>query len=408
MLRRGALLVMALASAAGPAVAQGAVGAGPLTSSLAETEPETGVIRVGALRIAPGLTIREAGHDDNVFDEAVDQKEDWVIAATPDIAVFTRTQFAQISAYAGSDMQWYKTYTSENDIGYMGHARVDLLLSRIMPFIGGGTTRRRTRPNGEIDVRADEKTDELSGGLAYSLFAYGKVFGSAIVTDTDYKDAFESGVSLEQSLSRRTIEYQGGVKTDLTPLLAMEVHGSYMKEEFRLEPMRNGDSRMGSAVFTFDPAAIISGTATIGYQDYRPVDPQVKGYRGVTGSGFITYPLMEIGRFNFGYNRGMEYSFDIAEAYYVENTVRAVYTQRLFGAIDAQVQAIGSQFNYGNREGAPDRKETLEIYNGNFGYNLPNRTRVAMNYEYARRGSPDIAERNYIRRRIFMSWIVAF
>jgi hypothetical protein len=125
MVRRAALLVMALASAAGPAGAQGAVGAGPLTSTLAEAEPETGVIRVGVLRIAPGLTIREAGHDDNVFDEAVDPKEDWMIAATPDIAVFARTQFAQISAYAGSDMQWYKTYTSENDIGYMGHGRVD-------------------------------------------------------------------------------------------------------------------------------------------------------------------------------------------------------------------------------------------------------------------------------------------
>ena len=403
-----AALVSAIMFNAANAHAQGAVGSGPLTSSLADKEPESGVLRLGPLRVAPGLTIREIGHDDNVFDEALDPKQDWVVAGTPDVSVFTRLPMLQLSAYAGSDMQWYHTYESERSVGYAYRARADVLLSRLFPFIGGGVTNNRTRPNGEIDVRADQRIDEISGGIGYLLSEHASMFGAAIQSSVDYQDAFEDGVSLEQSLSRTFTEYQGGIKTDLTPLLSMQLRGSFKKDEFQFDPTRNAESRDATAIFTFDKAAVISGVASIAYHDYQPVDPLVEPFRGITGSGFITYPFLEIGRFNFGYNRATEYSFDASEAYYLENTFRAVYTQRLIGQVDLQGQASHSSFDYGRRAGAEDRQDTLESYNGNLGYNLRNRTRVAMNYEYARRRSPSIAERNYIRRRIYLSWMVAF
>ena len=339
--RRGIVLAAGTLAISTTAAAQGAVGSGPLTSPLPDAEPTAGVIRLGPLRVAPGVTVREWGHDDNVFDEAENPKEDWVIAATPDVSVFTRLRLVQLAAYAGSEMQYYWTYESERDIGYSYSARVNLLFSRLTPFVGGGTNRVRTRPNGEIDVRADHKTDELSGGVAYELSSKSQMFAAAIRTDVDYEDAFQSGVSLDQSLSRRATEYQGGLQTLLTPLLKMQVRGAYRKDEFELDPARNGDSRMGTVVFAFDPAAVVSGTATIGYQDYRPVDPLVDAYRGVTGSGFITYPFLEFGRFNFGYNRSIEYSFDTAEAYYIDNTLSLTYTHRLFGEVDAQGGAHG-------------------------------------------------------------------
>jgi hypothetical protein len=402
----GAFCLAALAPVS--ASAQAAVGSGVLTGSLATREPESGAIKMGPVNVAPGLTISEMGHDDNVFDEAHNPKEDWLIAATPDIALFTRTRFAQISAYAGTDMQWYKTYESENDLGVLLRGRVDLLLSRVSPFFGGGRTKNRTRPNGEIDTRADQQIDEASGGLAYSVSTHAQVFGAMIRTNVDYLDAFEDGVSLQQSLSHRTTEYQAGLTTALTPLLGLQLRGNYRQDEFASDPTRNGESRGATAVFTFDAAAVVSGTASIGYQDYTPVDPLVQPFRGITGSGFIVYPFLEIGRFSFGYNRSTEYSFDTAEAYYLENTFRITYTQRLIGQVDLQGQAGQSYFDYGHRAGTAERRDRLESYNGNLGYNLRNRTRIAANYEYARRQSPDIADRNYIRRRIFLTWMVAF
>jgi len=398
------LTLLAAATASG----QGALGSGPLTSSLATREPQSAAIRLGAVGLVPGITIREIGHDDNIFDEAVDPKEDWVFAGTPEVSVFARARFIQLSGYAGSEMQYFKTYDSENDIGYSLRGRVDVLGSRLTPFVGGGRTNSRTRPNGEIDVRADVQTDELSGGLAYELSAHSHVFGAAIQTTVDYGDSVESGIRLDQSLSRQTMEYQGGIKTDLTPLLAMELRGSYKKDEFKFTPERNGDARLATAVFTFDPAAVVSGVATIGYQDYQADDPAVKAYRGFVGNGLITYPLLEFGRFDFGYNRTTEYSFDEADGYYVDNTFNISYTQRLVGQVDLQGRAAHSTYDYGQRVGGSNRQDSLESYNGNLGYDLRNRTRIALNYEYARRRSPEIADRNYIRRRVYLSWMVAF
>ncbi len=390
-----------------PAAAQ-AVGSGPLTSSLAEVEPEAGVIKVGPLRVAPGLTIHAIGHDDNVFDEVDDPKEDWVVAGTPDVSVFTRLRFLQGSFYFGSDMQYYHRYESERAIGHNLRGRIDVLLSRLAPFVGGGTTQTRTRPNGEIDVRADVLADEFSAGISYELSANAKVYGAVIETRNDLRDAFQSGVNLQESLSRSGTHYQGGLRTDLTPLLSMTLSGGLQRDEFQYSPERNGESRIASVAFTFDAAAVISGIATIGYQDYQPVDPLVTPFRGVTGSGFITYPFLEIGRLNLGYKRATEYSFEVAEAYYLENTVTLIYTHRLFGEVDAQGLAARSFFDYGNREGSEPRRDSLETYNGNLGYNLRNRTRISANYEYARRRSPEIASRNYIRRRVYLSWMVAF
>jgi hypothetical protein len=83
-----------------------------------------------------------------------------------------------------------------------------------------------------------------------------------------------------------------------------------------------------------------------------------------------------------------------------------IYTHRLFGEVDVQGQAARSFFDYGNRAGSADRRDSLESYNGNLGYNLRNRTRISANYDYARRRSPDMANRNYVRRRVFLSWAV--
>jgi len=405
---RCVVLAAGLLAVAPRVSAQGAVGSGPLTSMLPDEEPKSGVLHAGVFRIAPGLTIREIGHDDNVFNEALNPKEDWVVAGRPDVTVYTRVPMLELSAYAGSDMQWYKTYESERSVGYMYRARADVLLSRVFPFVGGGRTQTRNRPNGEIDARAEQQIDELSGGIGYSFSENGSMFGSWIESALKYQDEFQSGVNLNQSLSHHTTEYQAGLRTDLTPLLSMQLRGSYREDDFDLDDSRNGDTRAATAEFVFDQSAVISGVATIGFEDYQPVNPLVRTFRGVTGSGFLRYPFFEIGTFNFGYNHSREYSFDSTEAYYVDTTLRLVYTQRLFGAFDLQGQAAHSTLDYGNGENGSERKDTLETYNGNLGYNLPNKTRLSMNYEYARRRSPNFAEREFIRRRIYMSWMVAF
>lgn len=401
------LIYMAVLAWPSEARSQG-VGAGPLTGTLADTEPTGGVIGLGPIKLAPGIVVREIGWDSNVFDEAVDPKEDYLASILPDVSVFSRTRFLLLSAYAGLDFQYYRTYESERSNGHAERGRVDFLLSRMRPFVAGGQSKTRTRPNGEIDTRADLKTTELSGGLGFELGAHSQVYVATYKSTTSYLDAFEEGVVLGESLDRDALDYSGGIKTDLTPLTSITVSGSYHEDKFKERPNRNSDSGAVSATLKIGAEAVVSGFITAGYRVSHSVDPLVADFRGMVGSASITYPVLEVGRFNLIASRGLEYSFDEAEAYYLENTWGLSYTHRLFYGVDVQVRGSRSAFNYGNREGAPPRQDSLDLASGGVGYNLRNRTRVSLNYEYTRRRSPAIAERNYDKRRVYASWTYAF
>ena len=106
--------------------------------------------------------------------------------------------------------------------------------------------------------------------------------------------------------------------------------------------------------------------------------------------------------------RRNEFSFDVEEAYYIENGISLSYTHRLFGDVDAQVRGSRSRFDYGYTETSPARQDTLDIVGGRVGYNLRNRTRISVNYEYRERRSPQLLERNYDRRRAFLAWKFAY
>ena len=279
------LTLMGLLSVPRDARAQSAVGAGPLTTALSDTEPQTGVLMIGPVRVAPGVTINEMGYDTNVFDESAEEgpKEDWVAAATPDVSVFARLRFVRISGYAGSELTYYRTYESERSVGYAGRGRFDFLLSRVRPFVGVGRTQTRARANGEIDTRANRSEEELSGGLAFDLSAHSLVYGSWARSRTEFTNAFEDGIDLGESLNREREEYQGGFKTDLTPLLSMQLYGSRTEDFFKFDPLRNATSTAGLATFRVAADAIFTGIVTVGYRDLQPVDPATRPFRGRGG-----------------------------------------------------------------------------------------------------------------------------
>ena len=394
---------------AAPARGQGgAVGSGPLTSSLTDVEPTTGVISIGRVRIAPGVVVREIGWDSNVFDEAINPKEDFIVAVAPDAAFFTRLRFLQLSAYAGGDFNYFRTYDQENSIGHGVRARGDVLLSRFRPFVAGGRTRSRTRPNGEIDVRADRLEEEFSGGLAFDISRYGQLYASAYQFSTTFRDAFEDGVDLARTLNRKSNQYSTGLRTDLTPLLAMIASVSYSESVFRAAPFRNAQRWAATADFRFAPEAVISGQVAVSFEEFTPVNPDIRPFRGLVGNAGIVYSFLELGRIAASAVRRNEFSFNADDAYFIENGIMLSYTHHLFGEVDGQVKGSKSFFDYGFTATSPARQETLDVVGASVGYNLRNRTRISANYEFAKRRSPQLLERNYDRRRMFVAWTFAY
>ncbi len=215
----------------------------------------------------------------------------------------------------------------------------------------------------------------MSGGLAFDLSPTSLVYGSFARNRTEFTNAFEDGIDLGDSLNRDRDDYQAGVKTDLTPLLSVQVYGNRQQDIFKSDPLRNATSTAGLATFRIAADAVVTGIVTVGYRDMQPVDPETKPFRGFIGSAAITYPLLEIGRFIFQLSRGNEYSFDAAEAYYVENAgalslhAAAVRRRRHAGTPGA----IGLRLQRPDRHAAPDGH--LDTAAGSLGYNLRNRTR---------------------------------
>jgi hypothetical protein len=401
---------MIMGSLATAAYAQSSVGTGPLTSTLTDTQPAAGVLSLGPVKVAPGITVQQLGWDDNVFDEppTASPKDDYVAELQPDISAFTQTRFVRISAYAGSAMSYYQEFESERSIGYDGRARVDLLLSRVRPFFAYGEAKTRTRPNGEIDVRVKKVDKEASGGLAFDISPHAVIYGSAYQMRYTFDEAFEEGVNLAQALTRDRYNYEGGVRTDLTPLLSIQLFGAYHEDRFPSAAIRNARGKSLTATFRVAPEAVFTGMVNVAYQDIDYADPGLKPFSGMVGSAALTYPLLEIGRLSLSLRRGVEYSFDAVEAYYVENSAALTYTHRLFGDVDVQGKLTRSLFDYSARPTEPEHTDTLDSAGGSLGYNLRNRTRIGLNYEYARRRSPAFADRNYQRRRVFVSWLFAF
>jgi hypothetical protein len=401
------LLIMGLSSAS---FAQSSVGAGPLTSTLTDTEPVAGVLSLGRVKVAPGITVQQLGWDDNVFDEAETQspKQDYIAEIQPDISMFSQLRFIRVSAYAGSPISYFQKYDSERAIGYDVRGRADILLSRVRPFFGYGETRTRTRPNGEVDTRVQKVDKEASGGVAFDLSPHAVVYGAAYQARHKFEQGFEEGVDLAAALTRDTYNYEGGLRTDLTPLLSIQVSGAYYEDRFPADATRNARGKSIVTTFRVAPEAVFTGVITASYHDIQFSDPGVTPFQNFQGSVAIAYPFFEIGRFSLVARRGVEYSFDALEAYYVDNSASLTYTHRLFGDVDAQGKASRSLFEYSARPTQPEHTDTIDLVGGSLGYNLRNRTRIGLNYEYARRRSPAFELRNYQRRRVYLSWLFAF
>lgn len=383
-------------------------GAGPLTSSLANTEPKSGALTWGHVKIAPGMTVQEAGTDDNVFDEKENPKKDQVFRGTPDTAVFMRTRFVQLSTYVGSELQYYNKYRNESSVGFEGRGRVDLLLGRLQPFFGAAHTHNRTRPTEEIDVRARQRLEEVSGGIGYELGQYNHVFAGVYRYRTDYRNAIEDGIDLSRSMNLETTKYMTGVRTALTPMANLTLQAGYQEDRFQVETERGTNRRVLDATVLIMPEAVISGQVQLSYQDVEMFDKTLEPFRGVTSTASITYPFLEIGRLNVSMVKGLSYAFDPAEGYYKELTGFLVYTQRIVNQFDLQLRGSLTAFDYGFREGVPPHRDKLDTASGSLGYNLKNRTRVAVNYESARRRSVVKDIRDYDRHRWFVSWLFAF
>jgi hypothetical protein len=125
-------------------------------------------------------------------------------------------------------------------------------------------------------------------------------------------------------------------------------------------------------------------------------------FRGITSAGTISFQLMGTATVETTVLRQVQYSFEELLGYYVETGADVVYTHRIGGPYDFQVEASRRQLDYTRVTAA--LRPVVYSYQAGLGYNFRDSSRIGVNYEYSQRVDDQRPDRRFDRRRLFASY----
>ncbi len=376
---------------------------------LPETATTESAVRLGPLALNPNLTIKNIGVEDNVFNDATNPKRDVAATISPDTEAILRIGVLRFRAYSVSDTVFYKRYRDIRGGNRAFDGRLDLLFERFRPFLITNVQRTQDRPNNEVDLRPRRGLRTVGGGFGVQLASRLGLVVTAQRGFTSYQRGLEFRDADVKRFLDRTSE---SVSTDLrfaaTPLTTVVLTDIIENVRFPFESIRNNHSHTVGLRFEFSPDAVINGRVNVGYERFH-AGLHVPPANTVVTGGKVGFSLFGATQFDFEVDRGIDYSIEETQPYFIRSGGRISVTQRLFGPLD--VQAIGQreQLVYRPLDTVnlqPDHA-WIDVGTLSTGWNLKDRSRIGINYEVKQRRSP-YTDRNYNRRRIFGSWTYGF
>jgi hypothetical protein len=352
-------------------------------------------VRVGPLSLNPTIALTNLGIDTNLFNEP-DQtvpKRDFTITLTPQTDLWLRMGRSWLTGNVREDVVWYKQYASERSANNSLKLGWVVPLNRLTFNANTAYLKTRERPGFEIDARSQRSEFAYDGGV--EIRALSKTFvgirGGRKKTDFDSLATFE-GVNLRVALNRMVADEAITVRHQITPLTAVTLDLGREQDRFELSPVRDSDSTNVTAGVKFDQFAIIKGGASLGYRNFRPLSPSVPAYTGLTAAADLAYVAFGTTRVGVQAVRDIQYSFEVAEPYYLLTGVSGSVAQQIFGPVDA-VGRIGLQeLNYRDSIGltvaAPTRIDYVHMYGGGIGYHMGKDVRIGFNVDHVHRTSP--------------------
>jgi hypothetical protein len=363
-------------------------------------DPEAIPVHLGPLLVTPRLTLSNAGIDTNVFNvpDAEGPESDFTITVAPSADLWLRTGPTWVYGTLREDIVWFNEFVSERSVNSVLRAGWLVPLTRVAFNIGTGWTHTRERPGYEIDARAERHERDLTGAAEVRAFPRTRIG----VRGERRRYAFEegetfNGVDLREELSRTNTAVALLMRYELTPLTTLAVNVTQEEDRFLFSTLRDSDTRRIEAGLEFDPYALISGSARVGYRDFDPAATDLPGYSGVTASVNVTYAALQTTRFGFQAMRDVEYSYDETQPYYLQSGFSASVAQQIYGPVDVEARLGAYSLSYRTRgDIAPteDRIDHTRTYGGGVGYRVGRDLRIGFNVDHQERTS-DLAAHAY-------------
>jgi hypothetical protein len=362
--------------------------------------PTTTRLQFGPLYINPLLALTNAGVDNNVFNEpdSTGPKRDFTMTVTPAADMWLRLGPSWLRGNVKEDLVYFQTYSSQNS------ANTSFSLNWVLPFnrltLNPGLAYLNTndRPGFEIDARAPRVETDYNGTLELRLAS--KTFLGARIDSrtTDYAPGEEfNGTNLRQELNRTVTTAGLTLRYQATPLTSLMFEATREEARFEFSPLRDTDSTLLSGGLKFDPAALLKGSATVGYRDFRPLSSLVPGYQGTIAAVNLSYVPISTTLLSGTYVRDVQYSYDVNQPYYLQGGATASINQQIFGPVDVVARIGAQRLEYRVRTDAPvdpNRVDHVTTYGGGVGYHMGSDLRIGFNVDQYRRRS-DIESNEY-------------
>ena len=386
-----AVFALAAVLAASPALAQ----------SADEPDPARVRVRIGPLSMNPTISLTNLGVDQNVFNDPPEKspKSDFTATITPMTELWLRIGPTWLTGTIKEDIVWYQKYASERSASNAYGLGWRVPLSRMSFKTTLSYAKAKDRPGYEIDTRA-ARTQVAYGGTADIRALSKTLIGVGIDRRriAFVEDTFYRGVSLHDEMTYTSTIMSATLRHELTPLTSLALLVSRGTDRFDFSPLRDSDATSAVGTVAFNRFAVIKGGASLGYQAFKPSDPSLPGYTGTTGSADLSYTLLGATRFGINAKRDVQYSYDVAQPYYVQTGFDGSIAQQIFGPFDV-VGRLGSHtLAYRDRAGAApavsNRIDRIKTYGVGVGFHMGKELRLGFNLDHVKRES-DLKDRRY-------------
>jgi hypothetical protein len=375
-----------------------------------QTAPEQplppGTLVFGPVTLTPSLAIKDAGVDDNVFNDPVDPKSDFTFTIVPRANVGFRARRLRLTYQTTADYVYYNTYDSERGTNVSSDARADLDLGRLRPYVSIAGINTRNRLNSEVDTRARHHDRTYGAGIAVRVASRTDLLLNARRATIAFEaESSFRGVSLEESFDGRTDSVEGGFGIELTPVTTISLLVLHEDQTFDVSPLRNSKSWRVAPTVTFSPLGVLTGTASLGYRHFDADDPTLPDYAGVVASVSIGAAIYARHQVQGSYVHDVQYSYDPSTPYYIANGGTVTWTTVVAGPFDVR-GTVGRNFMHYRASSPLVGGDVWSAYGGGVGYRFGDRARLGLNAEWTERASDRSAAREYRNRRIFaaLTW----
>ena len=364
---------------------------------------DSGLFRLGPLRLTPSIAISNIGFDDNVFNEAVNPKRDSTAAIGPASTLWMRAGRSRLSAKVSAQYLYYNEYENQRSWNTNDLGRWELDLTHVTPFVSGNYVNTRERPGYEIDSRSRRADQGFVIGAeirpsAKSMFV---VTGSR-ATVAYARDETLTGVALSNALDRETNGAGLEFHYHLSPLTSFVVTSEALQDRFVYQPARDSQSFKAMSGFELKPRALISGRALFGYRQFNPQEASIPDYQGFIAAVDVKY-VLQATQVQGKFVRDLTYSFELLQPYYMLTDRGFVVTQRITRTWDVVGRAAWQSLDYRNVADvnlASGRVDKVREFGGGIGYRVGRTVRIGLDADQYQRRAGAVLQNDYDGLRV--------